>query len=131
MANLVTVQTLLDGPRHVILHVYIKSDGSGTDLTSKEIANPADFRMTGKNRFFTLEKVESGLNGFSASLRFDYLVNGNFIWAIPEYQSDFDFTWAGGLKDRSCNLDGTGRILLSTQGLGEGDEGSFVLKLRK
>jgi hypothetical protein len=130
MANLVEVTTLLDGSRQLFLHVYVKGDGSG-DLNAVEIADPADFDMPGTNQFFTLEGIQAALNGFSASLKFDYLINGTFIWAIPEYQSEYDFNPVGGLKDRSDTLDGTGKVLLSTVGLADGDEGSFVIKLRK
>lgn len=132
MAHLVTVTTLLDGPRTTILHVYIKSDGASADLTNYEIANPADFQTPyDGNQFFTLKAIDSVLNGFSASLKFDYLINGNFIWAIPEYNSSFDFCSVGGLKDRSNPLDGTGKVLLSTNGLSDQDEGSFVITLTK
>ena len=131
MANLVTVTTLLDGPRHTILHVYVKSDGTSGDLVDYVIADPADFNMTGANRFFTIETIQGGLAGFSAHLKFDYLINGTFIWVIPEYDTMFDFRADGGLKDRSSTLDGTGKVLLNTQGLDNSDDGSFVIKLRK
>lgn len=129
----VNVTTLLDGPRHTILHVVIKSDGMSDDLSNEVIADPADFEdwPADNDRFFTLETIQAGLNGFSASLSFEYLVEGNLVQAIPEFHSEFDYITIGGLKDRSPELDGTGKILLSTQGLDGEDVGSFVIKLRK
>lgn len=133
MAHEVTVTTLLDGSRRTILHIALRSDGASADLSDYEIANPADFtNMTGRdNRFFTIERIESGLNGFSVGLKFDYLVNGNFVVAVPEFDSSKDFRDAGGLKDRSDPLDGTGKILLSTEGFSGGGVGEIVLTLRK
>lgn len=130
MPNTVLVTTLLNGPRHVVLHVYIKGDGLG-EADAITIADPEDFGMSGDKRFFTIETIQSSLSGFYVQLKFEYLVDGTFIWVIPEFDADKDFTRYGGLKDRSNVLDGTGKVLLSTVGLDEGDEGSFVIKLRK
>lgn len=126
----VIVTPLINGERNVVLHVYIKGDGLG-DVEDYELADPADYGMTGEDRFFTIDKIQSGLSGFSATLKFEYLASDTLIWAIPEFHSDYDFTCHGGLKDRSSVLDGTGKILISTSGLANGDHGSFVIKLRK
>lgn len=124
----ITITTLQNGPRNVILHVYVQG---AEDLTDYELVDPADFGMTGDDRFFTIEEIKSSLVGFSAALKFEYLLSDTLIWAIPEYDSCFDFTSHGGLKDRSNILDGTGKVLFSTKGLSTGDEGSFILKLKK
>lgn len=126
----VIVTPLLSGNRNVILHVYVEGEADG-DVTDYEIADPADFSMTGENRFFTIEGITSCLDGFSGALKFEYLASDTLIWVLPEFESCPDFTDYGGLKDRSNPLDGTGKILLSTKGLAEGDQGSFVLRLKK
>jgi len=128
--NNVVITPLLSGNRNVILHVYIQGDGSG-DLENYVIANPADYGMSGDNRFFTVDGIQAGFTGFSASLKFEYLLSGTLNWAIPEFDSSQDFSDYGGIKDKSSPLDGTGKVLLSTAGLSNGDEGSFVLRLRK
>jgi hypothetical protein len=131
MANLVTVTTLVDGPRTTILHVYIQGDGTG-EVENYELVDPDDTQYPKHwDGFFSLESLQSGLTGFSATLKFEYLIDGNLIWNIPEYDSSADFCAIGGLKDRSNPLDGTGKVLLSTQGLGNGDEGSLVITLTK
>lgn len=126
----IVITPLSSGDRNVTLHVYVKGDGSG-DLTDHVIADPADFKMTGENRFFTIRGIQSCLSGFYATLKFEYLASDTLIWVLPEFDSSVDFTDYGGLKDRSNPLDGTGKILFSTKGLAEGDEGSFVLRLKK
>ncbi len=132
MTHTVTVTKLLDG-NHPILHVHLKSDGVSPDLVNYELIDPADFGHTGPHKFLTLDALTYGLAGFSASLKFDYLIAGTFIWTLPEGTAPtVDFTYYGGLKDRSNPLDGTGKILLSTKGFGDsGDEGSIVIQLKK
>ena len=133
MSHQVIVTPLLNGARHVVLHVYVKSDGVSPDLEDHELVDPADYGMTGPHRFFTIETIQTALSGFDARLKFEYLLSDTLIWVLPEAGSGatYDFNDYGGLKDRSNELDGTGKILFSTRGISAGDEGSFVLKLRK
>ncbi len=70
MANRIEVTKLLEGQRHLIYHVYLKSDGASGDLESEIIIDPANEDM-GSNDVFTIEDVTYGLNGFSASLHFE------------------------------------------------------------
>lgn len=126
----VKVTELFRGPKKVTLHVYIKGDGSG-DLTDEVIADPADFGMTGENRFFTIRGIQSSMVGFFSTLKCEYLASDSLMWVLSEFESCVDFMDYGGLKDFSNPLDGTGKILLSTKNLGEGDEGSFILRLEK
>ena len=124
----VVITEILNGKRNLILHIYVRGD---SDISNEVIVDPVNYGLTGANRFFTIDSIQSGLSGFSASLKFEYLADDTLIWAIPEYDTCFDFTDYGGLKDRSNPLDGTGKVLLSTRGLSSGDEGSIVLRLRK
>lgn len=126
----VKVTPVLSGERNVVLHVYIKGDATG-DISDNVIADPADYGMKGARRFFTIDGIQADLSGFSAKLKFEYLSSDTLIWVIPEFDSSQDFSEYGGLKDRSPELDGSGKVLLSTSGLAAGDEGSFVLRLRK
>ncbi len=128
MANLVEITPILGGPNKLQLHVYIKGDGASGDLVNFELIDPADYGMTGTARFLSLEHVQSSFAGFYATLKFDYLMNGTFVWVLPEFDACQDFSKVGSLKDRSNPLDGTGKVLLSTVGLTDG-EGSFVIQL--
>lgn len=132
MANTVTVTTLLEGPRNLVLHVYLKSDGVSGDLSNEVIADPANHEFLSDSRYFTLEDVTYGFNGFSANLEFEYLMDNTLIWVLPPGSGNYvDFKKFGGLADRS-DVDGTGKLLLNTTGLmDEGDEGSLIIKLKK
>lgn len=132
MANRVDVTKLLDGPRHLIYHVYLESDGVSGDLDSYTLIDPATETM-GTDKRFTIEDVTWGFNGFSANLHFELLVDDTLIWVLPPSTGNYvDFKKYGGLKDRSNPADATGKVLISTTGFVDaGDEGSIVIKVRK
>ncbi len=132
MANRIEVTKLLDGPRHLIYHVYLKSDGASGDIDSYTLIDPATENM-GSSVQFTIEDVTWGFNGFSANLHFELLVDDTLIWVLPPSAGNYvDFKKYGGLKDRGSVLDATGKILLSTTGFAaDGDEGSLIVKVRK
>lgn len=131
MSHQVVVTTLIDGPKDIVLHVYIESDGTSDDIVDHVIVDPADLDMPDDSNFLTVKTIESSLDGFSARLKFGYLVDGTPVWVLPEDMACFDFTTIGGLRDRSPDLDGDGKVLLSTRGLNGTDAGSFVIKLTK
>lgn len=130
MANRIDVITLLDGPKHIILHVYLKSDGATGDISAYELLIPDSETL---NSQFTIEDITWGFTGFSANLQFEFLVDHTLIWTLPESAGNYvDFKPYGGLRDTSDLDDGTGKILLYTSGFADAaDEGSFILKVRK
>lgn len=126
----IKVTPLSSGDRNVTLHVYVRGDNTG-EVSDYVIADPVDYGMSGENRFFTIRGVQSCLSGFSGRLKFEYLAEDTLIWVLPEFESCQDFSDYGGLKDMSGSFDGTGKVLFSTKGLEVGDEGSFILRLKK
>ena len=128
MAHEVVINPILGGPNKIQLHVYIKGDGVSSDLSNYELIDPADYDMEGTSRFLSVEYIQSSLQGFYATLKFDYLLDGTFMWVVPEFDACADFQRIGSLRDRSGELDGTGKVLLSTVGLADG-EGSFIIQL--
>jgi len=131
MANRIEVTKLLDGPRHLIFHVYLLSDGTEGDLTEFTLIDPAN--ESGSAKHYTVEDVTWGFNGFSANLEFDLLGDNNLIWVLPPSTGNYvDFKKYGGLKDRGNPLDASGKIYLTTTGFVDiGDEGSLIIKVRK
>lgn len=132
MANRIEVRKLLDGSRHLIYHVYLKSDGASGDINSYVLIDPANETM-GDAVQFTIEDVTWGFNGFSANLHFELLVDDELVWVLPPSAGNYvDFKKYGGLKDRGDPADTTGKVLLSTTGFVDGgDEGSMIIKVRK
>ena len=135
MAHTVAVTKLLEGPRHVILHAYLKSDGVSEDLTKFTLIDPNSDDLAvpkGSTPSFVVEEIVYDFAGFDASMQFDSgLINDNYIWVLPEGSSErVDFRPFGGFKDRS-GLDGTGKLTITTFGLlSVGDQGSLIIKLR-
>ena len=135
MAHTVAVTKLLEGPRHVILHAYIKSDGISDDLDKFTLIDPNSDDLAvpkGSRPSFVVEEIVYDFAGFDASMQFDSgLINDNYIWVLPEGSSErVDFRPFGGFKDRS-GLDGSGKLTITTFGLlSIGDQGSLIIKLR-
>lgn len=140
MANTVDITTLLDGPRHIILQIFLQGDGVGQDLENFVLLDPISDLGLKKDSRFSIDEVLFNFAGFDAILSFDTgLVTKSMIWVLPEGASNYvDFRPFGGFKDRTSVPgpgtpgDGTGKILLSTLGMNSvNDFGSLLLKIRK
>ena len=135
MAHTVAVTKMLDGPRHVVLHVYLKSDGISSDLKRVVLIDPHSddiFKPRDSKPSFAVEEIVYDFAGFDASIQYDSgLINDNYIWVLPEGSSErVDFKPFGGFADRS-GLDGSGKLMITTFGLlSIGDQGSMILRLR-
>lgn len=133
MANTVDTTVVLDGPRHTIVQIFLRSDGSGQELSDYVLIDPVtDFGLLRTQRF-SIDEILFNLAGFDAMLSFDTgLLTKNMIWVLPEGASNYvDFRPFGGFKDRS-EREGTGKLLISTLGFTSVNAfGSLVLKIRK
>jgi hypothetical protein len=134
MAHTVSVTKLMDGAKNAAFHVFIKSDGVSADLTDYVIIDPAlSFDPAYPNiPTMTVEEIYYDLAGFDAFLEFDYMLSDTPLWAMSGNQyAEAEFDCVGGLKDRSNELDGTGKLQITTSGLTAGKFGSIVIKVRK
>ena len=135
MANTVTVTKLLDGARSAVFHIYIKSDGLTGELTDQVLIDPATDLNPVLNAVpsLTIDQLWYDLSGFDARLEFDYLVEDTAVWTLSAGNGvHMDFSQFGGLKDRSNILDGTGKLMITTNGLlSAGDNGTIIIKVRK
>jgi len=126
------ITKIIDGNTSVF-HVFFEGDGSG-DLIDEVLIDPAtsfDQPMEAKPGL-TLEKLHYDLVGFNAKLEFDYLTGDTPAWALSGGTgTKMDFCKFSGIRDRSNKLDGTGKLKITTAGLGAGDFGSLVIQVRK
>jgi len=130
--NIFTTKTLLSGPRHIILAVYMRSDGVSGDLDGQTLIDPVDFGLPAKSRL-RLVKLEYCFAGFDACLEYDSGgIDANFKWVLAgDSNVPVDFSLSGNLIDDS-GLDGTGVLRISTTGFtADTDQGSILLKVRK
>lgn len=134
MAHTVAITKLLDGPKNAAFHVFIKSDGVSADLTDEIIIDPAssfDPNLSQKPNM-TVTEIYYDLSGFDAYIEFDYLLSDTPLWVMSGDQyAEAEFDCVGGLKDRSNELDGTGKLQLTTSGLTGGKFGTIIIKVRK
>ena len=135
MANTTTVTKIMEGERHAVFHVYLKSDGVTGELTDFVIADPAADLNPVLNAVpsMTIEQLWYDLDGFGARLEFDYLVDDTAAWTLSGNSgTHIDFSNIGGLKDRSNVLDGTGKLMITTSGFSSSsDNGTIIIKVRK
>lgn len=128
----VEVQIILNGPRNLILAVYMQSVGeAGGELVKYPLitAEEAGIEPDQRLRF---QHIASSIVGYSACLEFDSgLVTPTRKWVLSEHVSEIDFCDYVHLRDTS-GIDGTGALLISTTGFADaGDQGSFLVCLRK
>ena len=124
MANTVEVQTLINGPRNLILKVHIDGDGSGEE-TNKLIVDVSLYDCSE----VSIKHVQGSFSGFTAELLWDAAVNTH-AFNVPDYDVDQDFCSFGGLIN-NAGAGKTGDIVMTTTGLGNGDTGHLVLKMKK
>lgn len=134
MPNTVNIRKLLDGPKLAIFHVYFKGDGSGEIVNYPVIDPNTDLSPSmGVGQRLSLVKVWYGLAGADVKFSFDDVTaNDTHIWVIPAttLSGHVNFNEFGGILDKT-GIDATGKLLLSTTGLGNGDQGSLVIKVAK
>lgn len=134
MANTVTVTKIMEGPRHAVFHIYLKSDGVAGELTDQTLIDPtADLSPAGTaSASLTVEKIWYSNVGFDSILEFDATADTP-IWKIPAVSDSnkIDFKEVGGLKDRS-GAGATGKITITTSGFTAAtDEGTMIIRIRK
>lgn len=128
----ITVTKILDGARNAAFHIAIAGTGGGeeTDAVLIDPAYSFDPALPAMPTL-TLTEMLYDLVGFNAKLEFDYLVSDTPLWSMSGGSFAHVCLDFGGLKDRSNPLDGQGKIKITTNGLGAGDHGVIVIKLRK
>ena len=134
----VKITKIMDGPKNVIVQVYISSDG--VELNNEVLYDPKAEAGLGTGGGagiprFVLEQVVYSFAGFDATIGFyNAPPEDSLMWVLPEgAPSNFDFRPFGGLKDRSA-MDGTAQLVMSTSRLADGQDifnGSLMLLLRK
>lgn len=137
MANLIDIQKIMDGPSHVTVHCFMRSDGVEGDLTDAVIIDPWELvpRMSRKQNLI-LKRVWYELLGFTITLAFGMDSGSRPFWTLgPGSSLEHDWRFFGGLTDRAggtLGMTANGKLLMSTQGFVDTtDSGSFVLWLEK
>lgn len=124
MADTVSTQILLDGPRHAVVKITNLSDGTGESAVAKVTASS----LSGAPATVNVERVHYNVNGMVATLLWDATTDDRML-ELSGYGT-FDFSHFKGLTNpKSTGY--TGNILLTTTGHSAGDSYSIVLELLK
>lgn len=124
MANVITTQTLNDGPRNLVIKVNISADGSGEE-SSTSLVDVSSFSVSEVR----LDRIRGELDGFTVTLEWDATSNVD-IFTLSDGETDLKFEDIGGIPNNSGSGK-TGDIDFSTNGLVADAKGSFILDLVK
>lgn len=124
MANTVSLQEIVNGPRNYVLKVNIQGDGSGEETATVV----ADASLLGVDTL-CIKRIQSSLEGFQTTLNWGGATQVPIV-ELPDDVSEFDGRQFGGFKNnKTANYDGD--ITITTVGLGAADEGTILLECTK
>lgn len=124
MANTIQTQVMSDGPRNLVLNIYISGDGSG-DESATLLVDASSYGASS----LSLESFWANFSGFTADLLWDATANVPFLH-LADYDVNYAPHKANGIPN-NAGAGKTGDILITTVGLGSGDKGSLILTLKK
>lgn len=134
MANVVTVQKLVDGPRNVVIKltgILDTSDVSATSLVDLTTLSPVDIAGTTPTRLI-VDKISYNVEaGLAVNLAWDATTDVTFATLVNSGDK-LNFKKFGGLYNTEAS-GVTGAIMYSTQGWSAGAILSFnvILEMRK
>ena len=138
MANIVNVWKIMDGPSHVTLHCWMKSDPTDGEIENFVLLDPHEDLDPAMPRMqdLILKQIWYEVGGFAITFAFETQHDSWPFWTLtPGASLHHDWRFFGGIRDRSDAIQGeasTGRLLMSTEGfLDITDSGGFVLWLEK
>lgn len=127
MANAITLQTLQDSERNLVVKAVIVGDGVEGEYADELLIDVSAY--TGSISTVKIRKIWACLNGFSATLEWDATTNVNILTIPDGDEFDQDYRRVGGLPN-NAGVGVTGDILIDTAGLGA-EEGTIILWMQK
>lgn len=130
MADTVTSQTIINGPRNLIMKFTNESDGTGETSIKKVDATSATFANRGvvPGIHLKIARITYAVSG--GELRMLWEASASTDIDILAYTGTQDFTFFGGLPNPAA-AGATGSILFTTVGFVAGSSYSVVLEMLK
>ena len=126
MADTVTTQILVDGPRNSVIKFTNISDGTGEAAVDKVV--PAN--LSGAPSRVTIERIQAWTNGMGVDILWDATADVLALH-MPDLQfNDVDLRDFGGIKNNG-GAGVTGNIQFTTVGHTAGDRYTIILYLKK
>lgn len=130
MANTITKHTIVDGVRNLVVKVHIEGDGSGEE-TGTVLIDASSYTPAFTD--CSLMSFHALFSGFTADLLWDATTDV-VIMNVPDYEVNYspgEVELGYSPIPNNAGTGKTGDILITTIGLGLGDHGTIILKLRK
>jgi len=126
MADAVTSQTLLDGPRNVVMKFTNVSDGTGEAAVLKVDVSA----LSGAPERVSIEKIHYSTSGMAVRILWDATTDVDVFLVTQDQTGCLDFTRFGGLPN-NAGSGITGDIRFTTVGATSGDIYNIVLEMKK
>lgn len=130
MADVVTSQTIINGPRNLIIKFTNESDGTGESGVKKVDATSATFANQGVVPGVHLKIARVTFTVSGGELRMQWEASSNTDIDILAYTGTQDYTFFGGLTNPNA-AGATGSILFTTVGFTSGSSYTVVLEMLK
>ena len=125
MANTITTSYKINGSRNFTAIVSIIGDGSG-EASAVDIIDVAN--LTGTPTKFKIRNIAWQFNTFDAKLYWDATADVLAV-ALNQYEGDLDFYECCGTPlINNAGAGVTGKLQLTTVGLGSGDAGTIIIR---
>lgn len=130
MADTVTSQTIVNGPRNLIMKFTNESDGTGESAVKKVDAQSATFANQGVVPGIHLKIARVTFTVSGGELRMQWDASSATDIDILAYTGTQDYTFFGGLTNPNA-AGATGSILFTTVGFSAGSSYTVVLEMLK
>ena len=131
MADAVTSQTLIDGPKHAVMKFTNVSDGSGESAVKKVDVSALASSLDGVAcSEVVIERIWWQCNGMKVIILFDATSNALCIELGENQSGHHDYNSFGGLTN-NAGSGKTGDILFTTVGHSSADTYTIMLYMRK
>lgn len=121
MANTFTQTKIIDGPRTVVIHAYLESDGLAGEITDGVLVDVSTLSPVPDH--LVVQQIDADITGFSAKLEFDATADVPFYNISPDTSLSACWHETGGVPDPK-GAGYTGDILITTSGFtAAGDRG--------
>ena len=131
MADAVTTQTIIDGPREAVLKFTNVSDGTGESAVAKVDVSALSSNSAGKAcSEVRIMRVSHAIVGMSVQIFFNASTNVLAMELAESSNGHMDFKSFGGMPN-NAGSGKNGDILFTTKGHSSGDSYSIVLEMVK
>lgn len=130
MADTVTTRILHSGTKAYVLNLTNESDGTGESAVTKVDLSTLTTITGSQPESLTIEKIQYQVSGFNYITLFWDRTPSAETAVVLFGQGVVDFKDYGGLHDPKHGEDGTGNILLTTDGAADGDSYNIVIEFK-